>query len=107
MRAVRKRKEDTARLRIRNALKEAVASIQEINGATSDGIAHREPDIETIRLRAYEIFLARGATDADDFVDWLIAEENAWRTKPVISRWPAERASQRRAPTGAGGSRPL
>jgi Protein of unknown function (DUF2934) len=74
MAAVRKGNEDTARRRIRNAVKEAVASIQEINGAASNGVAHREPDIETIRLRAYEMFLARGATHGEDLADWLIAE---------------------------------
>ena len=74
MDAVRKGNEATARRRIRNAVMEAVASIQETNGAASNGVAPREPDIETIRLRAYEIFLARGATHGDDLADWLIAE---------------------------------
>ena len=74
MAAVRKGNEATARRRIRNAVMEAVASIQETNGAPPNGVAHREPDIETIRLRAYEIFLARGATHGDDLADWLIAE---------------------------------
>jgi hypothetical protein len=72
--AVRKGNEATARQRIQNAVKEAVATIQEINEAAPDGVAHREPDIETIRVRAYEIFLARGATHGEDFADWLIAE---------------------------------
>ena len=74
MDAVRKGNEATARRRIRNAVMEAVASIQETNEAAPTGVAHREPDIETIRLRAYEIFLARGATHGDDLADWLIAE---------------------------------
>jgi hypothetical protein len=30
--------------------------------------------IETIRVRAYELFLARGAAHGDDFADWLSAE---------------------------------
>ena len=51
-----------------------MASIQETDGAASNGVAHREPDIETIRLRAYEIFLARGVTHGDDLAHWLIAE---------------------------------
>ena len=74
MASVRKGNEATARQRIRNAVKEAVASIQETNGPASKGVGHHEPDIETIRLRAYEIFLARGATHGDDFADWRIAE---------------------------------
>jgi len=74
MASVRKGNEATARQRIRNAVKEAVASIQETNGAAPKGVAHREPDIETIRLRAYEIFLARGVTHGDDLAHWLIAE---------------------------------
>jgi hypothetical protein len=45
MAAVRKGNEATARRRIRNAVMEAVASIQETNGAASNGVAHREPDI--------------------------------------------------------------
>ena len=72
--AVRKGNEATARRRIRNAVMEAVASIQETSGAASNGVAHRVPDIESIRLRAYELFLARGATHGDDLADWLIAE---------------------------------
>jgi hypothetical protein len=74
MDAVTKGNGATALRRIRSAVKEAVASIQETNGAASNGVAHREPAIETIRLRAYEIFLARGATHGDDLADWLIAE---------------------------------
>jgi hypothetical protein len=31
-------------------------------------------NIETIRLRAYELFLARGATHGNDLADWLNAE---------------------------------
>jgi Protein of unknown function (DUF2934) len=74
MAAVRKRSGATARQRIRNAVKEAVASIQETSGAASNGVAHCEPDIESIRLRAYEIFVVRGATHGDDLADWFNAE---------------------------------
>jgi hypothetical protein len=38
------------------------------NGATTD------TSIETIRMRAYELFLARGSTHGDDLADWLKAE---------------------------------
>jgi hypothetical protein len=31
--------------------------------------------IEMIRERAYQIFLARGATHGDDLADWLRAEQ--------------------------------
>lgn len=33
-----------------------------------------EPDVEAIRARAYQIFLARGATHGNDLEDWLAAE---------------------------------
>lgn len=74
MAAVRKESGATARWRIRNAVKEALASIQETNGAAYNGVAHCEPDIGSIRLRAYEIFVARGATHGDDLADWFNAE---------------------------------
>ncbi|MFZ0889243.1 MAG: DUF2934 domain-containing protein [Candidatus Binataceae bacterium] len=32
------------------------------------------PSAEHIRLRAYEIFVARGGTHGDDLADWFIAE---------------------------------
>ena len=74
MAAVRKGSGATARRRIRDAVKEAVASLQETNGAASNGVIHCEPDIESIRLRAHEIFVGRGATHGDDLVDWFNAE---------------------------------
>ncbi len=33
-----------------------------------------EMNIETIRVRAYELFLARGAIHGSDLADWLSAE---------------------------------
>lgn len=33
-----------------------------------------EPDIEEVRARAYQIFLARGGTHGNDLEDWLAAE---------------------------------
>ena len=32
------------------------------------------PTIEQIRLRAYELYLSRGATHGDEVEDWLNAE---------------------------------
>jgi Protein of unknown function (DUF2934) len=36
--------------------------------------APAKPDVEAIRARAYELFLARGGTPGDDVEDWLAAE---------------------------------
>ncbi len=45
---------------------------------THNGAAEAAPgtrvNIETIRERAYELFLARGAVHGDDLADWLNAE---------------------------------
>ena len=44
------------------------------NNGTPDAGSDSEVKIETIRLRAYEFFLARGATHGHDLADWLNAE---------------------------------
>jgi hypothetical protein len=68
----------TARRRIKSAVKKAAAVMQESNGALANGTpdagSDSEVKIETIRLRAYEFFLARGATHGHDLADWLNAE---------------------------------
>jgi len=51
----------------------------ETNGATTkigsvEPPAADFPDYETIRVRAYEIFLARGGEHGHDLEDWLAAE---------------------------------
>ena len=43
------------------------------NGAAAARL-DRETNIEIIRLRAYELFLARGAAHGNDLADWLNAE---------------------------------
>jgi hypothetical protein len=40
----------------------------------SDGLPKRDPIREAIATRAYELFMARGATDGHDLDDWLRAE---------------------------------
>ena len=35
-----------------------------------------DPSIEIIRKRAYELFLARGATHGADLADWFTAEQD-------------------------------
>jgi hypothetical protein len=70
----------TARRRIKSAVKKAAAAMLESNGTfsdngTPDGGSDGEVKIETIRLRAYEFFLARGATHGHDLADWLNAEK--------------------------------
>lgn len=43
--------------------------------------AASDPSIEIIRKRAYELFLARGATHGADLSDWFKAEQDS-RTPP-------------------------
>ena len=40
-----------------------------------NGGANPEPTSEMIRMRAYQIFLARGAVHGDDLADWFAAEQ--------------------------------
>ena len=72
------------RRRTKSAVKKAAAIIQELNGTSAHGAGSydaaseastTETNIETIRLRAYELFIARGATHGDDLADWLRAEQ--------------------------------
>ncbi|HJU28684.1 MAG TPA: DUF2934 domain-containing protein [Candidatus Binataceae bacterium] len=50
------------------------------NGGATDVTTHRdnangaEPNIDQIRQRAYDIFLARGCAHGDDWGDWFAAE---------------------------------
>ena len=69
----------TVRRRSKSAAKKAAATVKEPNGmpAHNGAAAARldsEMNIETIRVRAYELFLARGATHGNDLADWLNAE---------------------------------
>jgi hypothetical protein len=69
----------TVRRRSKSAAKEAAATVKEPNGMPAhNGAAgarlDSEINIETIHLRAYELFLARGATHGNDLADWLHAE---------------------------------
>jgi hypothetical protein len=43
------------------------------------------PDHETVALRAYELYLARGATDGHELDDWLAAEREL-RAQPTAAR---------------------
>ncbi len=69
----------SVRRRSKSAAKEAAGATKELNGtpAHKGAAAARldsEMNVETIRLRAYELFLARGATHGNDLADWLNAE---------------------------------
>jgi DUF2934 family protein len=50
------------------------------DGADADSEIHQAADemplSERIRRRAYELYLARGAGDGDDMLDWLEAERD-------------------------------
>jgi DUF2934 family protein len=48
-----------------------VATMPVANGNGGGGAA---PSAELIRLRAYEVFVARGGTAGDELSDWLTAE---------------------------------
>jgi hypothetical protein len=79
MARVRKGNGTTVRRRTKNETKQVTATVQESNGRpTHNGTAaaahSTEMKIETIRVRAYELFLARGAAHGDDLADWLSAE---------------------------------
>jgi hypothetical protein len=74
MATVRKGKGTTARRRTKGN-----ATVRQSNGmpahaAAAEAGSNAEVNPETIRLRAYELFLARGATHGDDVADWLNAE---------------------------------
>lgn len=70
----------TGRRRTKTTAKQTVATGQESNGkAIHDRGAEAAPamemNLETIRARAYELFLARGATHGADLADWFNAEK--------------------------------
>jgi hypothetical protein len=69
----------TVRRGTKTAAKEPAATVQESNGlpahnGAAEAGSNTETNIEMIRVRAYELFLARGATHGDDLADWLNAE---------------------------------
>jgi hypothetical protein len=79
MARVRKGNGTTVRRRTKSETKQVTATVQEANDRpTHNGTAAAahgtEIKIETIRVRAYELFLARGAVHGDDLADWLRAE---------------------------------
>jgi len=81
MATVRKGNGTTGRRRTKSVAKQAAATVHESNGKpahTHNGAVEAAPnteiDIESIRVRAYDLFLARGAIHGDDLADWLIAE---------------------------------
>ncbi len=79
MGTVRKGRGTTARRRTKSADKQAAATEQASNGLSAHngpaaGGSNSELNVEIIRGRAYELFLARGATHGDDLADWLSAE---------------------------------
>ena len=86
MARARKASGTTARERIRNAVEDAAASMQETIGASHNGAADSGLDIATIRLRAYEMFLARGATHGDDLADWFNAERELRGAREIHDR---------------------
>jgi hypothetical protein len=45
-----------------------------VPGPASNGTGSATPSTEMIRLRAYEVFMARGGNPGDELSDWLTAE---------------------------------
>jgi hypothetical protein len=79
MATVRKGTGKTTRRRTKTATKEGAAPIQESSALehtrAANGGSNGEVNIESIRVRAYELFLARGGAHGDDLADWLNAEK--------------------------------
>jgi hypothetical protein len=46
-----------------------------INNGASETAPTGEANVEIIRARAYELFVARGANHGDDLADWFNAEK--------------------------------
>ncbi len=64
-----------ARRRTKSAKIQADINSQGSNGSSAhNGAAEGGLNTETIRMRAYEFFLKRGATHGDDLADWFRAE---------------------------------
>jgi Protein of unknown function (DUF2934) len=60
----------------------------------SDGFPKRDPIREAIAARAYELFVARGATDGHDLEDWLTAENELMDRRE--SDWTGRRITDTR-----------
>lgn len=75
MATVRKGSGTTGRRRTKSTATETTIAKHEKNGGTRhNGAADAGSHIDFIRVRAYELFLARGATHGDDLADWFTAE---------------------------------
>jgi hypothetical protein len=80
MATVRKGNGTATRRRTKSAAKkDGAAPVPESTGALEHTRAanrgsNGEVNIERIRVRAYELFLARGGAHGDDLADWLNAE---------------------------------
>jgi hypothetical protein len=72
--------------------KTEVAAMREIGSSTAN-----RPTPDEISIRAYDIFLERGATPGNDLDDWLQAEEELVkkRTNGIPMRAPARPGSIR------------
>ncbi|MGH7913905.1 MAG: DUF2934 domain-containing protein [Candidatus Binataceae bacterium] len=69
----------TVRRRTKSVAKQATVAMHESNGISArngsvEAGSNTGMNVELIRARAYELFLARGATHGNDLADWLNAE---------------------------------
>ncbi|HEY1851839.1 MAG TPA: DUF2934 domain-containing protein [Candidatus Binataceae bacterium] len=75
MAAPRKPKTAGVRTKKSNPKPAAVANKAAAPAATASASnGNGAPSVEMIRLRAYEVFLARNGAQGDEVSDWLIAE---------------------------------
>ncbi|HZO80764.1 MAG TPA: DUF2934 domain-containing protein [Candidatus Binataceae bacterium] len=73
MATVKRGSSTTATTRRRAAARKAEQA-QPNGNPTRDPRTVAEPNVEAIRARAYELFLARGAVHGHDLADWFQAE---------------------------------
>ncbi len=74
MATVKKGSKTTARRRA-TASGPAPTAQQSNDDHARSNAAAVEPAVEEVRKRAYELFLARDATDGQDLADWFAAEQ--------------------------------
>ena len=64
----------TAKSKAKPKTSSAPATETVVTPPAADGNGTAVPSAEMIRLRAYEVFLARNGTPGDELSDWLTAE---------------------------------
>ena len=81
MATVRKGSGTTERRRTKSTATETIEKHENNGGALRNGAGNAGSHTDIIRIRAYELFLARGATHGDDLADWFTAERELRRAR--------------------------